>query len=75
MMSDGTWKSENLKCPECDSDLVKTEWDLPEEDKSINMISMKVQFLVDPIHVKARCPECDIEFKAKYELKDIMSME
>ncbi|MEF8873758.1 MAG: hypothetical protein V5A88_03695 [Candidatus Thermoplasmatota archaeon] len=74
-MSADTWDSETLRCPECDSELVKIDWDLPEEDKSINMISMKVQFLVDPLQVKARCPECDIEYKAKYELKEIMSIE
>lgn len=69
------WNSKSIECPKCGSELVKTDWDLPEEDRSVGMISMKVQFLVDPIHVKARCPECEAEFKAKYDLEDVISVE
>ena len=74
-MCSNKWESSSIKCPKCDSELVKIDWDLPEEDRSIGMVPMRVQFLVDPIHVKARCPECEIEFKAKYGMKDMISLE
>lgn len=74
-MCSTAWDSQEILCPKCGSERVRTDWDLPEEDRSIDMISMKVQFLVDPLRVKARCPECEIEFKAKFKMKDVVALE